>query len=102
MRAKEHMPAISLATVYNCLEALSKSGVVRQVNVDREPSRYCGNMNEHGHFHCEQCGIVIDVDLKQSVSPADYLKLPFGSIVAKLEVAARGMCPICAETSKNS
>jgi len=102
MRAKEHMPGISLATVYNCLEALAKSGVVRAVNVDREPSRYCGNMSEHGHFHCEQCGSVVDVDLRQDILPADYLKIPRGSVVAKFEVAARGLCPACAKAKKNS
>jgi Fe2+ or Zn2+ uptake regulation protein len=37
MRSKKHMETISLATVYNCLEALVESGLVKQVNLDRAP-----------------------------------------------------------------
>ncbi len=96
LRVKERMPTISLATVYNCLETMAQCGVVRQVNVDREPSRYCGNMMEHGHFYCEACGSVRDVDLRGARKPDDYLMIPSGSIVEKMEVGARGLCPECA------
>ncbi|GAB4176311.1 MAG: hypothetical protein Fur0032_16250 [Terrimicrobiaceae bacterium] len=44
IRAKGRMPTISLATVYNCLETLLGSGLVRQVNVEREATRYCPNL----------------------------------------------------------
>ena len=37
-RTKEHMPTISMATVYNCLETLTQCGLVKQVNLDRAPS----------------------------------------------------------------
>ena len=37
-RAKGEMPTISLATVYNCLETLVESGLVKQVNFEREPT----------------------------------------------------------------
>ena len=70
MRVKERMPAISLATVYNCLDTLSGAGCIIQVNVDREPSRYCGNLSPHGHFHCEACGTVLDVQLKEGAEAA--------------------------------
>ena len=63
MRAKRAMPEISLATVYNCLDALVKSGLARQVTVDRGATRFCPNMREHGHFHCDECGNVFDVEL---------------------------------------
>ncbi len=100
MRAKEHMPSISLATVYNCLETLVQCGLVKQVNVDREPSRYCGNMTDHGHFHCDECGAVTDLDLRREAEPKEYLKLPRGSVVEKFEMAARGLCPDCAKAAK--
>ena len=61
MRVKKHRASISLATVYNCLETLVDCGLVRQVNVDREPTRYCPNLEEHGHFICNKCGGVHDV-----------------------------------------
>ena len=33
------MPTISMATVYNCLETLVTCGLVKQVNIEREPTR---------------------------------------------------------------
>jgi Fur family peroxide stress response transcriptional regulator len=41
-RTKSRMPTISMATVYNCLEALVTCGLVKQVNIEREPTRYGG------------------------------------------------------------
>ena len=98
IRAKTRVPGISLATVYNCLETLTHSGLVKQVNLDRGPSRYCPNLKEHGHFHCEGCGAVTDVDLCEA--PEAALSLPRGSIVSRLEISLRGLCPKCAKAAK--
>ncbi len=53
-RVKERMPEISFATVYNCLSVLVRCGLLRQVTLDRSPTRFCPNMREHCHFFCEQ------------------------------------------------
>jgi Fur family peroxide stress response transcriptional regulator len=60
-RTKSRMPSISMATVYNCLETLVSSGLVKQVNIEREPTRYCPNLAPHAHFHCRDTGRVYDV-----------------------------------------
>src|SRR5262252_5381608 len=52
IRAKREMPEISMATVYNCLDALVKSGLARQVTVGRGATRFCPNMEEHCHYYC--------------------------------------------------
>ena len=100
MRVKERMPAISLATVYNCLDTLSGAGCSIQGNVDREPSRYCGNLSPHGHFHCDECGSVLDVPLKEGAEASKAVKLPRGAVVERLEVAVRGHCPECVREMK--
>ena len=56
IRAKKKMPDISHATVYNCLDALVKCGLVRQVQLERGATRFCPNMHEHGHFYCVAAG----------------------------------------------
>src|ERR1041384_2306575 len=53
LRAKKGMPDISMATVYNCLDALVKSGLAKQVNLDGGAMRFCPTMREHCHFYCE-------------------------------------------------
>ena len=99
IRAKERVPGISLATVYNCLETLTHSGLVKQVNLDRGPSRYCPNLNEHGHFHCEGCGAITDVEFDAATGTP--LALPQGSVVNRMEISLRGLCPACAKAAKS-
>lgn len=89
-RAKSNMPGISLATVYNCLEALVQHGAVRQVNFERESSRFCPNLTEHGHFHDEQSGTIVDVPLKKGIKLSDFLDLPDGAQIDNLEITLRG------------
>ena len=90
MRVKDRLPNISLATVYNCLEALVQHGIIRQVNFERESSRYCPNLSEHGHFHDEVTGVIHDVDFKPSASLADVLNLPPGAVIEDVEITLRG------------
>jgi Fur family transcriptional regulator, peroxide stress response regulator len=67
-RSREKMSSISLATVYNCLDTLVASGLVRAVHRERQPTRYCANMCEHAHLHDLSDGSVIDIELpSQSV-----------------------------------
>tara|TARA_Y100000758_G_C16049278_1_gene420969 strand:+ start:244 stop:729 length:486 start_codon:yes stop_codon:yes gene_type:complete len=100
IRVQERMPSISLATVYNCLDTLAAAGIVKQVNVDREPSRYCGNLAPHAHFHCETCTTVMDIDLKDGEEPSKSVKLPRGAKIQKVEVEVRGQCPECVRKEK--
>jgi Fur family peroxide stress response transcriptional regulator len=93
LRSKRAMPDISMATVYNCLDALVKSGLVRQVTVERGAARFCPNMHEHWHFHCTRCGGVFDMDLPDNACGA--FLLPRGFKIDQFEIAAHGMCPAC-------
>ena len=95
IRAKQKIPGISLATVYNCLETLVDCGLVKQVNVEREATRYCPNLQEHGHFVCERCGTVHDVPLAGSSKTKKIWQLPEAFTVTHSEITLRGLCPDC-------
>jgi Fur family peroxide stress response transcriptional regulator len=92
IRAKADMPDISMATVYNCLTALVQCGLVRQVSLERGAARFCPNMHEHGHFYCDHCEEVFDVDL----SPEVAIALPRGFRAERYDIAVHGACPKCA------
>jgi Fe2+ or Zn2+ uptake regulation protein len=98
MRAKRDMPDISMATVYNCLDALVRSGVARQVNVDRGATRFCPNMREHCHFYCDTCEKVFDIELPNE-GPAG-ITLPRGFKAARFEIAIHGFCAKCGSKAK--
>ena len=97
LRAKKDMPDISMATVYNCLDALVTSGLVKQVNLDRGATRFCPNMHEHCHFYCESCGGVYDIDLTRA---RPEIPMPRGFKATQLELSIRGLCPDCAVKKK--
>ena len=89
-RVRNELPTISLATVYNCLEALVQCHFVRSVNFERGPTRYCPNLRPHAHFHDEHTGKTHDIDL-----PADLLDrvksiLPSGYNSSSIEIIFRG------------
>lgn len=90
-RTKAILPGISLATVYNCLEALVKYKIVRQVNFERSSSRFCPNLIEHGHVLDELTGIIHDVVLKEGVRLEDFLELPEGACVTSAEFTLKAV-----------
>ena len=95
MRAQKRMSTISLATVYNCLETLTQVGLVRQVNFDRGPSRFCPNSQPHGHFMCMRCGHVHDVDVPDAAALSIVWDITEIYIVTQSEFSLRGLCPEC-------
>ncbi len=90
VRARREMPTISLATVYNCLDTLVECGLVRQVHVERESTRYCPNLSEHAHFHCEKTGQVYDVDLPEAFRDSVQAQLPAGFEMGSVDILIRG------------
>ena len=89
-RAKRDMPSISLATVYNCLETLVQCNLVKPVNFERQPTRYCPNQREHAHFHDETTGRVLDVALDPTTLTQLRAVLPDGFEATSIEVTFRG------------
>jgi Fur family transcriptional regulator, peroxide stress response regulator len=93
-RAKKDNPEISMATVYNCLDALVQCRLVKEVNVDRQAMRYCPNMEEHCHFHCDTCGGVFDIAIKEA-QLASQVAVPQGFQVTRVDMSIHGHCPAC-------
>ncbi len=94
-RAKSRISSISLATVYNCLETLVECGLARQVHIDREPTRYCPNLLEHGHFVCSVCGEVWDIEVPSGGGAGMPYRLPEDATVISADVTLHGLCPRC-------
>ena len=98
LRAKRAMPDISMATVYNCLDALVQAGLAQQVKVERGAARFCPNMHEHWHFHCNECGGVFDMEMPDGGCAS--FPLPKGFKIDQFEIAAHGVCPACGTRRK--
>ncbi len=82
---------VSMATVYNSLDALVRCGLVRQVVLERSASRFCSNLEDHCHFLCEECGRVHDIEWRGD--PDDIpVSVPGELEVMRTEVSLRGRC----------
>lgn len=92
-RVRVEMPSISLATVYNCLETLVQCDLVRQVNFERGPTRYCPNLHPHAHFHDEQSGATHDIDVPAEVMASIRALLPAGYSAKSIEITFHGRMP---------
>ena len=94
-RARLGMPSISLATVYNCLETLVETKLIRQVNFEREPTRYCPNLTQHAHFYCRESGDIVDIELPKQILSELMNVLPKGFSAQHIEIAYDGKCNDC-------
>lgn len=90
--AKEKMPSISRATVYNNLHALEEEQIIRKISGDGGPDRYDNSFIPHGHLVCTVCGDVSDVDLPGIEA---ILLESVGSDVDSFEIKVRGRCARC-------
>lgn len=89
-RVRSNVAGISLATVYNTLETLVQCNLVKQVNFERESTRYCPNLKEHAHFHDTETGRIYDVGLDEGLVDQLRQNLPDGFEAAQIEINYRG------------
>ena len=100
-RSRQQMPTISLATVYNCLETLLECKLIRQVNFERESTRYEPNLKPHAHFYCDKSGQVMDVQLPEDLYSRLTELLPASTSVSSVELNFRGKLPEGATNYQN-
>lgn len=94
-RVKEHMPSISLDTVYRTLSTLETKGVVANVGTTEGTARYDAKTAPHYHFLCRHCNRVIDVpseDMK-AFEPPDTAS-EYGRVEI-VNIQLRGCCTAC-------
>jgi Fur family transcriptional regulator, stress-responsive regulator len=95
-RARERLPEVSLATVYNALNELVSMDEVKQVDAGGGPTRYDPN-TEDGHHHlvCLKCGELRDVH-PQGLDALELARSQrFGYRIVNREVLFQGYCSDC-------
>jgi len=93
--ARQLLPTISFATVYNSLRYLKNEGLIGEVAFGAGCSRYDRKLNRHDHAICNNCGKLVDLELPIPggliKEAARRSKFKAGSI----EVTLHGLCPEC-------
>ena len=93
--AKEILPGISKATVYNNLKALEEKKLIRRITGDGLSDRYDGSYIPHGHLLCEVCGKVWDFTIE---GMDDLIKKEINESFSSYELKVRHVCPKCRQS----
>ncbi|MGD8562758.1 MAG: transcriptional repressor [Desulfarculaceae bacterium] len=92
---RKRLPHISLGTVYRNLEILSRRGVIQKLDVGGVEMRFDGNIDNHYHLRCVECGKVFDVDMSPMPDLEQRLESWTGFRVLGHNLEFVGLCPQC-------
>jgi Fe2+ or Zn2+ uptake regulation protein len=92
-------PRASRATVYNNLNALVRSGLVRRLATGNGGARYDASLDRHHHFVCEHCGRIDDVAWFPVPGIEKRAAIAKGSSLRGYEITLRGVCAACAASN---
>ena len=90
--ARERMPGISRATVYNNLKDLENEGLIRKISGENGADMYDSAFELHGHMICKMCKSVSDIDVPNLL---DKMKELSGVDVESYELKLRYVCDEC-------
>lgn len=94
-RVRDHMPNVSLGTVYRNLEKLQQQGRARVIRLEGGVAHYDAMMEPHDHFICEVCGDVSDLQRRSQPGDCEDLRAS-GFLVRWQTTSIYGTCRACA------
>lgn len=95
--ARELLPGISFATVYNSLRFLKQEQLIGEVRFGADAARYERKLTRHHHALCRKCEKLVDLEL---IVPDGLLEQAADRSSFKaesIELTLRGLCPACNE-----
>ncbi len=90
--ARERMPGISRATVYNNLRSMEEEGLIRRITAEGGADFYDSSFILHGHLICTECRRITDVEVPTLL---EDLKKISGVDVDSYELKLRYVCDGC-------
>lgn len=90
--ARERLPGISRATVYNNLHALERERLIRRITGEDASDRYDSSYIPHGHLFCTECGEITDFEIPVFTETLERLA---GGEIDSYELKVRYVCESC-------
>ena len=79
---------ISLATLYNTVDAFKKKGYLKEISLKGNETFFDTNTKNHHHFYDEDMSQLVDIDDK-SISINYHTKIPSGKKIKSVEVLVK-------------
>jgi Fe2+ or Zn2+ uptake regulation protein len=96
-RVRDRSGSISTQGVYDCLDVLVESGLVRRIEPAGKPALFEARVNDnHHHLVCRSCGRVADVPCVAGSTPCLSPAGSSGFLVDEAEITFWGTCASCA------
>ena len=93
---RDDLPEVSHQTVYDALNALTATGLVRRIQPSGSVARYESRVGDnHHHVVCRVCGVIADVDCAIGEAPCLIASDDNGFTIDEAEVIYWGSCPDC-------
>lgn len=93
--AKEMLPTISFATVYNSLRYLKDAGHIAEIQFGNGASRFDRMTHRHDHAICTSCGKLVDIEMEHPETLVKQAASLSRFKPESLEFTLRGKCPDC-------
>lgn len=95
--ARQLLPSISFATVYNSLRYLKEACLIREISFGDGASRYDRETERHDHAICTGCGKLVDFHLPQTVQLLRPAARKSRFKAESVHLTLVGKCPDCRE-----
>lgn len=89
---KNELPTLSKSTVYKTLNSFVEANLLRELTIEDREIRYEYNLEDHGHFKCEECGEVYDFKINFDIFHSKELE---GFKVNDKNICFKGVCKSC-------
>ncbi len=91
MEMKRQYPSIVMATVYNNLNSLCRTGLIRRMSIEGQSDRYDRTVR-HDHLICRRCGELKDIFIADLT---DRLKEETGLDIESYDLRLSYVCKAC-------
>ena len=94
-RVRQRDPRIAYGTVYRTLHLLAERGLIQELTFADAASRYDVRVERHDHVHCRVCGLLLDVDVPETVIARHVAAEQSGFTINSHHTVFSGLCPVC-------
>ena len=99
LAAREQMPTIALATVYNSLKYLSEGGYIVRLTFADQPDRYDKMFVPHEHMVCSTCGKIRDIRIEGIDA---FLQDHADKDITSYDLTLHYQCSTCRQAAKHN
>ena len=90
----KEIPTLSKTTVYNTLNLFIEKKIVNILVIEENETRYDAYLELHGHFKCEKCGNIYDIEMNSDTLDLAGLE---GFEIKEKHIYFKGICKHCHE-----